>query len=292
MCSAEAEDIMKNKSKKQTKNKEKISDKSKRILSLRDMKEHKVITTVYIVLRVIIIGLFVLSIIKGRWESTMTCFLSFVLLMLPSFIENKMKIDLPNVMETIMIIFVFSANIMGELGSFYEKIPIWDTLLHTMNGFICAGVGFGLIDILNRNDKIKMNLSPLFVCLFSFCFSMTVGTVWEFFEFAMDMFFGKDMQKDTIVYGINSVLLSGGTNEITRITDITDTIVNGQSLGIGGYLDIGIIDTMKDLLVNFVGAVVFNIAGFFYIKNRGKKAGFISNFVPRRIDDKEKTENK
>lgn len=223
----------------------------------------------------------------------MTCFMSFVLLMIPSFLENKMKIDLPNVMEIIMIVFVFAANIMGEMGSFYEKIPFWDTLLHTMNGFICAGVGFGLIDILNRNDKIKMNLSPLFVCLFSFCFSMTAGTVWEFFEFAMDMFFGKDMQKDTIVYGINSVLLSGNTGDITRIEGITETLVNGKSLGIDGYLDIGIIDTMKDLLVNFIGAVVFNIAGFFYIKNRGKKAGFISNFVPRRINDEalQKTES-
>lgn len=276
---------MKNKKVMQTPQKEKFADKIKRILSFRDMKEHKGVTTVYIVLRVIIIGIFVFSIINGRWENTMTCFLSFVLLMIPSFIENKMKIDLPNVLEIILILFVFAANIMGEMGSFYEKIPFWDTLLHTMNGFICAGVGFGLIDILNRNDRIKIDMSPLFVCLFSFCFSMTAGTVWEFFEFGMDMLFGKDMQKDTIVYGINSVLLSGGTNDITRISGITDTIVNGNSLGINGYLDIGIIDTMKDLLVNFIGAVVFNVAGYFYIKNRGKRAGFISNFVPKRIGE-------
>lgn len=284
---------MKDKKSSKAKNNEKFSDRTKRIFSLRDMREHKVITAVYIVLRVIIVGIFVFSIINGRWENTMTCFMSFVLLMIPSFLENKMKIDLPNVMEVIMIVFVFAANIMGEMGSFYEKIPFWDTLLHTMNGFICAGVGFGLIDILNRNDKIKMNLSPLFVCLFSFCFSMTAGTVWEFFEFAMDMFFGKDMQKDTIVYGINSVLLSGDTGDITRIEGITETLVNGKSLGINGYLDIGIIDTMKDLLVNFIGAVVFNIAGYFYIKNRGKRAGFINNFIPRRINDEasEKTES-
>lgn len=283
---------MKNKNNRQSSKKEKFSDKTKRVMNFRDMREHKVITTVYIVLRVIIVGIFVFSIVNGRWENTMTCFLSFVLLMIPSFIENKMKIDLPNVLEVIMIMFVFAANIMGEMGSFYEKIPFWDTLLHTMNGFICAGVGFGLIDILNRNDKIKVDLSPLFVCLFSFCFSMTTGTVWEFFEFGMDMLFGKDMQKDTIVTGINSVLLSGGTNDITRISGITDTVVNGKSLGIDGYLDIGIIDTMKDLLVNFIGAVVFNIAGYFYIKHRGKKAGFISNFVPRRIDEEnqEKTD--
>ncbi|MEE0913618.1 MAG: hypothetical protein U0L76_03420 [Ruminococcus sp.] len=266
-------------SKKQRNEKTKVRS---HIIDIHEMREHKVKATVYIILRVIIVAVLIYSVIRGKWENTLTCALSFLLLMIPSFIENQMKIDLPNVMEVIMILFVFSANIMGEMAAFYEKIPIWDTLLHTMNGFICAGVGFGLIDILNSNDKIKMNLSPIFVCLFSFCFSMTVGTVWEFFEFGMDMFFGKDMQKDTVVNYINSYLLSGESNQMIRIKEITDTVVNGESLGINGYLDIGLIDTMKDMLVNFVGAVVFNFAGFFYLKHRGKHAGFVRNFIPRR----------
>lgn len=253
-----------------------------KILNVREMREHKVKAAVYIVIRTILVALIVFSAVNGNWENVMTCTLSFLLLMIPSFIENKLQIDLPNVMEVIMISFVFAANVMGELGAFYEKIPMWDTMLHTLNGFICAGVGFGLIDILNRNDRIKMNLSPLFVCLFSFCFSMTVGTVWEFFEFGMDMFFGKDMQKDTVVNYINSYLLSGSENKLIAIKDIGDTVVNGQSLGIDGYLDIGLLDTMKDLLVNFVGAVVFNFAGFFYLKGRGKRTKFVENFIPSR----------
>ena len=252
------------------------------ILDIQEMREHKVKAAFYIILRVIIIAVLIYSIIRGKWENTLTCALSLLLLMIPSFIENQMKIDLPNVMEVIMILFVFSANIMGEMAAFYEKIPIWDTILHTMNGFICAGVGFGLIDILNQNEKIKMNLSPLFVCLFSFCFSMTVGTVWEFFEFAMDFFFGKDMQKDTIVTYINSYLLSGENNTMININRITDTVVNGENLGINGYLDIGLLDTMKDMFVNFIGAVVFNLSGFFYLKHRGKHAGFVKNFIPSR----------
>ena len=65
------------------------------------------------------------------------------------------------------------------------------SLLHAVNGFICAGVGFGLTDILNRSERVKLSLSPMFVCLFSFCFSMTVGVVWEFFEFGADMLFEK-----------------------------------------------------------------------------------------------------
>lgn len=268
------------------------NNKLKNLLVTEEIKNHKTKTVVYLLLRIIIIAVFVLSIINGKYENSLTCFLTFVLLMIPTFIENRLKIDLPNTMEIIMICFVFAANILGEIASFYEIIPALDTILHTLNGFICAGVGFGLIDILNQNDKIKINLSPLFVCLFSFCFSMTVGTVWEFFEFAMDMLLGKDMQKDTIINSINSVLLSGdNSNKITRIKDITETTVNGNTLGIKGYLDIGLIDTMKDLLVNFAGAVVFNVAGFFFIKHRGKKAGFIENFIPRRMNKADHKEN-
>lgn len=270
----------------------KKKDKAKRIFNVQEIKQHKAKATVTLVMGIIIVGILIMSLINGQYENTLTCFLTLVLLMVPSFIERAMRIDLPNMLEILVICFVFAANILGEIGSFYEKIPMLDTILHTINGFICAAVGFGLIDILNENERIKINLSPLFVCLFSFCFSMTAGTVWEFFEFGMDMLFGKDMQKDTVVTAINSVLLSGdNTNNITRISGITDTLVNGSSLGINGYLDIGLIDTMKDLLVNFIGAVVFNIAGFFFLKNRGKKAGFIKNFIPHRMTEEEnKTE--
>ena len=115
---------------------------------------------------------------------------------------------------------------------------------------------------------------------------MTAGTVWEFFEFGVDTFLGKDMQKDTIVTTINSTLLSGNdTNAVTNISGIASTTVNGKDLGINGYLDIGLIDTMKDLMVNFVGAVVFNGLGFIYLKNRGKKASFLNNFIPKKAED-------
>ena len=268
--------------------KEKSKRKLFRIFDAKELRENKFKTISYFVLRLIVIGIIVFNIVQGHWESLMTCVLTLILFLIPSFIENKMKIDVPDVLEVILILFVFSANIMGELGSFYERVPFWDTMLHTLNGFICAGVGFGLINILNVNENVKINLSPVFVCLFSFCFSMTVGTVWEFFEFAMDFFFGKDMQKDTVVNTINSVLLTGGLNEITTVEGIAETTVNGNSLGINGYLDIGIIDTMKDLFVNFIGAVVFNIAGFFYLIGKGKHTKFINNFIPSRIVDEKK----
>ncbi len=247
---------------------------------MREMRQHKVKAGVYIVIRLILALLIISGILNGKWENVMTCALTLGLLTLPLFVDRKLSVALPSVLEIIVVLFVFAANVMGELGALYEKIPIWDSILHAVNGFICAGVGFGLTDILNRSKRVKLSLSPVFVCLFSFCFSMTVGVVWEFFEFGADMFFEKDMQKDTVITAIHSGLISGKSNVIMHIRDITSTVVNGENLGIDGYLDIGLIDTMKDLLVNFVGAMVFDTAGWFYLK--GRSAGFLRNFIPRK----------
>ena len=105
--------------------------------------------------------------------------------------------------------------------------------------------------------------------------------MWEFFEFGMDTFFALDMQKDTIIQHFNSVALDPTKSNIpVVISNIHEVFVNGKDLGINGYLDIGLIDTMKDLIVNFIGAVVFSIIGFFYIKNRGNSK-LASRFIPR-----------
>ena len=167
------------------KNKNKAQKAKKPHTLLISVKQNKELTALYFILRLVIIFIFVLNIIRGKYESAMTCGLTFILMLIPSFIDRSLHIELPSVLETFMILFVFSANILGEIGSFYEKIPFLDTILHTLNGFICAGVGFGLTDILNRSKRVKFNLSPIFVCLFSFCFSMTAGTVWEFFELSL-----------------------------------------------------------------------------------------------------------
>ncbi len=119
----------------------------------------------------------------------------------------------------------------------------------------------------------------------AFCFSMTIGVLWEFFECGMDVLFMTDMQKDTVVSSISTVLLDPtGGNTPVIIKDITDVIVvsGGEEfpLGVGGYIDIGILDTMKDLFVNFIGAVVFSFIGYFYVKGRGK-GRFATRFIPQ-----------
>ena len=105
--------------------------------------------------------------------------------------------------------------------------------------------------------------------------------MWEFFEFGMDFFLGTDMQKDTVIHAIHSVSLDPTlSNKVVTIPDIQDVVINGESLGLGGYLDIGIIDTMKDLFVNFIGAVVFSLSGFFFARSKGRRKSAAQGFVP------------
>ena len=245
------------------------------------VSENKPTFAVYVVLRVIVLSIIVFSIIRGDAGGALAGILAFVLFLVPAFLEKKLKIELPSVLEIIVLLFIFASQILGEIAAFYVKVPFWDTMLHTINGFLFAAIGFALMDILNRNEKIKFNLSPLYAAIVAFCFSMTIGVLWEFFEFSMDIFFGMDMQKDTVLSAFGSVTLDPThTNTVIRITDIKEVAVNGESLGLGGYLDIGLYDTMKDLFVNFIGALVFSIIGFFYIKTRGK--GKIAKlFIPK-----------
>ncbi len=245
-----------------------------------ELREHRSSFIVYMVLRVLVILTMILQFFNKNYENVFLCLLTLLLLIVPSFIQVRMKIELPTALEITILVFIFAAEILGEIQSYYIKVPVWDTVLHTLNGFLMAAIGFALVDILNRSKKVTFQLSPLFVAIVAFCFSMTIGVIWEFFEFAMDQFFGLDMQKDTVVNVINSVMLDpAGSNIPVSIKHITDVSVNGVSLGLGGYLDIGLIDTMKDLLVNFIGAVVFSVIGYFYIKNRGK-GRFARKFIP------------
>ena len=205
------------------------------------IRRQPVVFAVYLVLRLIVLASLVSAILRQEYESAFVCVLVLFLFMLPFFIQKNFGIRLPSTLEIIILLFIFAAEILGELQSYFIQYPYWDTMLHTTNGFLCAAVGFSLIDILNRDAKIKFTLSPVYVALAAFCFSMTIGVLWEFFEFGMDRLFHMDMQKDTI--------------------------------------DIGLYDTMEDLFVNFIGATVFSVIGYFYLKHRGE-GKFAKAFIP------------
>lgn len=258
--------------------------KEKKIRKRKTLKEqfmeNKLVFICYMLLRIIVIAMLVLGIFRKNFETTFYCALTLVLFLLPNIAEKSLNITLPTVLEIIILLFIFSAEILGELQCYYIKFPFWDTMLHTINGFLCAAIGFSLVRLLNRNQRFDFQLSPLYMAVVAFCFSMTVGVLWEFFEFTADYFFYTDMQKDAVVNHISSVLLNEAhENTAVTIDNIKSVVVNGKELGVGGYIDIGLYDTMKDLFVNFIGAVVFSVIGYFNVK-LGGKSKFAKNFIP------------
>ena len=218
--------------------------------------QNKTTLTVYLVLRALVIFVLVRAALRRDFESVFMCSLTLVLMILPSFFSRKLNVELPTTLEVIILLFIFAAEILGELNSFYIRVPHWDTMLHTINGFLCAAIGFALVDLLNES------------------------------EYTGDRVMKLDMQKDTVVSNIYTVELDETrSNKVVAVKDIADVIIvhsdgSQEALGLGGYLDIGLIDTMKDLMVNFLGAVVFSIIGYFYVKEKGK-GDFAAQFIPR-----------
>ncbi len=247
------------------------------------IKEHKITFAVYVILRLIVGAMLVLAVLRGDHESAFICGLTLLLFLLPTFIQQNLGIRLPTVLEILILLFIFAAEILGELQCYYLHIPFWDEILHTVNGFVFAAVGMALVDLLGGSQHEKFNLSPLYMAIVGFCFSMTIGVLWEFFEYGMDILFLTDMQKDTVLHTIATVELNPlGENKAIVIQNICDVTVNGQALGLGGYLDIGLHDTMGDLIVNFIGAALWGVIGFFYIKHRGRGAAgqIAEQFIP------------
>ena len=241
------------------------------------------VTLVYILLRASVILVMLAQIFNRNFENVFLCVLTLFLFMVPSMLERKLDIALPNTLEIIILLFIYAAEIMGEIGAYYVTFPYWDTVLHTLNGFLCAAIGFSLLDILNRHNSVRFHLSPLYLAIVAFCFSMTVGVIWEFFECTMDQLFFLDMQKDTVVQSIGSIMLdpTGGNHPVVlhNITDVIVVQADGTQTALGGYLDIGLLDTMEDLFVNFIGALTFSIIGYFYVRSRGK-GKFAKRFIP------------
>lgn len=248
-------------------------------------KEKRSVTLVYILLRTSVVLVMLAQIFNRNFENVFLCVLTLLLFMMPSVMKRKLDVELPNTLEIIILLFIYAAEILGEIGAYYVTFPYWDTVLHTLNGFLCAAIGFSLVDILNRSSSERFNLSPLYMAIVAFCFSMTVGVIWEFFECTMDQLFFLDMQKDTVVSAIGSIMLDApGGNHPVVIKNITDVIIvqadgTQTALGLGGYLDIGLLDTMEDLFVNFIGALTFSIIGYFYVKSRGENK-FAKRFIP------------
>lgn len=240
----------------------------------------------YLVLDVMVLFTLIRSLLRGEYSNVFFCLLTLALFMLPTTVEKNLRLKLPTLFEGIVLVFIFAAEILGEINCYYQIVPNWDTVLHTINGFLFAAFGFALLDIINRKPKIKFKLSPFYFAIVAFCFSMTIGVLWEFFEFGNDMIMNSDMQKDTYIRDVYTVLLDmQNTNTAVPLESIEKVVVyygqGGMTVTktLPAYIDIGLIDTMKDLFVNFIGAFIFSIIGFFYLKSRGK-GKIASQFIP------------
>ena len=186
-----------------------------------ELHENKKTFVVYTGLRLLVIIMMLLQIFNHNYEQVFLCALTLILMIMPSVVQVTFKMEFPSMLEIIILLFIFAAEILGEIASFYIHFPYWDTILHTLSGFLCAALGLSLVEILNRDERLKFKLSPLFMAIVAFCFSMTIGVLWEFFEFGMDNFFKLDMQKDTVITSISSMSKSFTASIISCLNPIS-----------------------------------------------------------------------
>lgn len=166
------------------------------------------------------------------------CVLGLIVMMIPSVIERRFSIDIPNKMEVVYFVFLYCAIYLGEVRNFYYLIPYWDTILHAFSGAMLGALGFWLVSFLNESSYIHMHLSPFFVAIFAFCFALAAGAVWEIYEYSFDGLLALNMQKHTLESGIPLV----GREALT--------------------------DTMKDIIVDALSALAVSVAGYYQLEKQ------------------------
>lgn len=166
------------------------------------------------------------------------CLVGVIVMFIPSFIEQKFSVNIPDIMEVMYFVFLFCAIYLGEVRDFYYRIPSWDVVLHTFSGAMLGALGFVVVSFFNNSEKVNMHLSPIFVTLFAFCFALAAGTLWEIYEFSADSILDTNMQK--------------------FITADRTVLVGHAAL----------VDTMKDLIVDALSSLVVCIIGFFNLKKQ------------------------
>lgn len=249
---------------------------------LKDKLIHKFPSIIKVLLSIIVLFIFFRQLFLKEWFIVITCIFVLTIMVIPEFLTKKYKIEFPNTLETMIYLFIFSAEILGEIGEYYISISWWDNLLHLVSGFALGGVGIFLIDKLNNSPMHHLSLSPFFVVLVSICFSVTVLTFWEVFEYTSDVLVHTDMQKDTVVSSITSAIFNSNGKKNLVTYDVNSLIISGKGFKLlyGGYVDIGLHDTMFDLIIGIIGASCYSFCAYFYLKRKDKK-GFASNFIPR-----------
>ena len=174
------------------------------------------------------------------------CLLGIVAFFMPNIITRKTKIVIPSNMYIVYVVFLCAAIFLGEIGNFFYRIPHWDTILHICSGAMLGALGFSFVNILNKNEKVHVELAPIFVALFALGFAITLGVLWEIYEFTFDGLLGVNMQK---------FALEDGTQLVGRAA---------------------LADTMEDLIVDSIGAFAMSLLGYISLKY---KKGWIEKLL-------------
>ncbi len=225
---------------------------------LADNETHKNVGLIFFLLQLFCVITLIWTAVAGQYLYVLLSIATILLLFVPWLVEAVFDIVISPPLKIIYMCCAVAGPVCGPIYKLYYLIPFWDTMLHTISGFLLAGIGFAIPEITDRNNNNSPNL--ILRMVLAFCFSMAAAVLWEFFEFSMDVIFHMDMQNDFVVNRITSYYLGTELGQTGVIENITNVTVNGTDLGLGGYLDIGLFDTMVDMIVNFVGAVVFCFA--------------------------------
>jgi len=176
------------------------------------------------------------------------CILGIIAMILPSKFFEKKKIEIPSNIYFLYVLFLYAAIFLGEVRNFYYRIPFWDLILHAFSGAMLGVLGFSIVNLLNKSDRIHVKLSPIFVAIFAFCFAVTLGVIWEVYEYLADGILGLNMQKFALENGTQLV----GRRALTN--------------------------TMGDLMVDGVGAFVMSLIGYISLKY---KKGWLEKLLIR-----------
>ena len=215
------------------------------------------------------------------------CFGFLLFIPLYFIVEYVVKIRFGAIFTVAVFCQAFGA-ILGSCFNFYERIPFFDVILHTLAGILFAALGYSIANAFFGKEKGSKNFFGKL--LFAVFFSLSVALLWELFEFVWSSTFGFDMQVDSIVTEIKSYFLAGVHTEVVTIDNITKTLIyygNGQVYEINGYLDIGLLDTMWDMLVCLIGAITFALISVF---SHYKCPKINEMFVPQGVNELKATD--
>lgn len=202
---------------------------------------------------------YLIQMVAGTFDTVnlltmLQCVLGLAVLHLPDFLSEKLRFEIPSLLYVFYLVFLYCAIFLGEFYDMFNRVPFWDVILHCSSSLVSGFLGFMFVAILNKSEKVMFHLSPLFVSLFAFCFAITIGTLWEIYEYTFDGLLGLNMQKFITPDG---------------------TVLVGHAV---------IVDTMEDLMIDAFGGLVASIIGYFSLKHNK------SWLVPKLLDPKPKNE--